>query len=536
MGGLGKLLGGITSFASVLFAPLMYMLYTLFWGILVSLPFLLIHGLFKAAKFFGFDLINIIIFGKTDATISFKNLPFAFIAFAIYSLFFFFVFMMVALIRYSSKGKDVNSQKRLRKVFAQSGKALLFIVLIPFAMFLINFLSAILFDFADKALTTGDNTSSIASKIYMSINNNAPFTHSSINGTFSPPSLDTFMADNLSNLAGSGITLLKSAIIGWFVLIFLGSILVNVVQKSLQQLSLLVLAPIVGAKSIDDEGKALVAWKEQYVETTLSIFINLLSLQFYSLFISLVIPPIQKQFANNAFNGVLQLVAFIGAAAAAKGLNKLISALLNINISSGDGWKNVRRIASSALRFGTAAVTAGSAVASGGTTLAATAAKGGAANVLGGLIGKGINAVKVGTNRRIASGLGMTKAFTKQVFEKVGANKVKEQRDALNKLVKAGTSSSGEFNKSAMKNIDSLRQFQNEEILKQNHLDNVVNSRVQNEIKKHDTLGGMGNKEEREKLFKNFQEKSQQSHELERIKRKSILDDLNELDKNKEDD
>ena len=89
MGGLGKLLGGITSFASVLFAPLMYMLYTLFWGILVSLPFLLIHGLFKAAKFFGFDLINIIIFGKTDATISFKNLPFAFIAFAIYSLFFF---------------------------------------------------------------------------------------------------------------------------------------------------------------------------------------------------------------------------------------------------------------------------------------------------------------------------------------------------------------------------------------------------------------------------------------------------------------
>jgi len=46
---------------------------------------------------------------------------------------------------------------------------------------------------------------------------------------------------------------------------------------------------------------------------------------------------LKKQFANNAFNGVLQLVAFIGAAAAAKGLNKLISALLNINISSGDG-------------------------------------------------------------------------------------------------------------------------------------------------------------------------------------------------------
>ena len=531
---MGKLLGAITSFSSMLFAPLMYMFYTLFWGILVSLPFLLIHGLFKAAKFFGFDLINIIIFGKTDATISFKNLPFAFIAFAIYALFFFFIFMMIAFIRHGLKPKDLNSQKRLRKVFAQSGKALLFIVLIPFAMFLINFLSAILFDFADKALTAGDNVGSIASKIYISINNNASFTHSSVNGTFSPPGMDTFMADNLSNLAGSGITLLKSAIIGWFVLIFLGSILVNVVQKSLQQLSLLVLAPVVGAKSIDDEGKALIAWKEQYVETTLSIFINLLSLQFYSLFISLVIPPIQKQFANNAFNGILQLVAFIGAAAAAKGLNKLISALLNISISSGDGWKNVRRIASGALRFGTATVTAGAAVASGGATLAATAAKGGAANVLGGLIGKGVNVARVGANRRIASGLGMSKAFTKQVFEKVGANKVKEQRNTLNKLIKAGTNSSGEFNKSAMNNLEALKQFQSQEILKQNRLDNIVDSRVNNEIQKHDTIGGMGNKEERTKLFKNFQEKIHQEHELERIKRKSILDDLNELDKDKD--
>ena len=87
-----------------------------------------------------------------------------------------------------------------------------------------------------------------------------------------------------------------------------------------------------------------------------------------------------------------------------------------------------------------------------------------------------------------------------------------------------------------MTNLDTLKQFQSQEILKQNRLDNIVDLRVNNEIRKHDTVGGMGNKEERTKLFKNFQEKIHQEHELQRIKRKSILDDLNELDKDKGDD
>jgi len=96
---------------TIALSPVLYLVYSLFWGIFISFPFLILQGLFKAARFFGFEFINYIIFKVEpgDYNFSFSNLPFAFLAFLLYGLLFTVIFIIFSFIKYQLAKRNKNN-------------------------------------------------------------------------------------------------------------------------------------------------------------------------------------------------------------------------------------------------------------------------------------------------------------------------------------------------------------------------------------------------------------------------------------------
>ncbi|AWX69558.1 Mbov_0396 family ICE element transmembrane protein [[Mycoplasma] anseris] len=473
-----KFISHLSDLGLILLRPVLYFVAATFWGIFISFPFLFLHGLFTAAEFFSFDLVNIILFGKKDALGSYGDLPPTFIAFAIYALFFLILFVIIGLIRYNWNSANTDRQLKFRQILAQSAKALVFILLLPFILFLFNYAASLLLKFLTSAVSpeTG-NTGSIAGDIYNSINqlpkgysnlfgefsNSTSFVYysptSSLGNvpTFGPPKYEQYV---MMPQMDFGLVFIKNMIIAWGLVIFLAGIVVSLVQLVLQQITLLILAPISAAKSVEDNGKALMLWKRQYIEISLGMFVNILSLAFFQFFMT-IIPPLIKANFDWGLRFILEILAYVGIAVATKGLHRVISKLLDINIEDGDGWKTIKKIARTGFEGIKAGAMAGSAVASGGATLGAQLAKGGVMNTIGALGGKVANMGQVMSNKRRAKKMGMSKGLIREAFGKTG-NVISKQNEMLDKF---GDIAKGD--KNALSSKENLIAHQKSKLIKE---------------------------------------------------------------------
>lgn len=462
---------------TIALSPVLYLVYSLLWGIFISFPFLILQGLFKAARFFGFELLNLIIFKVEpgDYIFSFSNLPVAFLAFLIYGLLFTIIFIIFSFIKYQLAKRNKNSNMehlKFKNVLRASLSAFLWALLLPFVIFILNLVSAIVFKYFTNILQLQSGTKGdVIEQLYATLNNNEDWVKDSVaNKQFAPLEFTKFLAKSIPSSFPLGLIFIKNMVVAWMCLIMLGAILVDILRNSLMQFTLFLISPLVAAKSIDDNGKSLMNWKNAFIQSAISIFLSLLSLNFFIIFI-LVLDPIKAKLSYLQIIG--DLVIYIGAAYATKSINKLIGDILDIQVSN-FGFKKAAQFIRGGVKLGASTAAVGASVASGGATLGATLAKGGFANTVGGLLGKATNLAKVGNNKNIAKGMGMSKDFIKSTFASVGKNKPLEQKKALETYKTLATDKSGNLNKNALKDLDSLKQFKlsqlemEKQLLKQN--------------------------------------------------------------------
>ena len=466
-----------TNLFTIVLSPVLYLVFSLFWGIFISFPFLILQGLFKAASFFGFEALNYLIFKiePGEYTFRFSNLPIAFLAFLIYGLIFTIIFIIFSFIKYQLAKRKQNSNMehlKFKNVLKASLSAFLWSLLLPFMIFILNLVSAIVFKYFTNILQLQSGTNAdVISQLYAALNNNADWVKASVkDGQFAPLAFDEFFKNSIPSSLPVGLIFIKNMVVAWMCLIMLGAILVDVIRNSLMQFTLFLISPLVAAKSVDDNGKSLMNWKNAFIQSAISIFMSLLSLNFFIIFI-LVLDPIKSKLSYLKIIG--DLVIYIGAAYATKSINKLIGDVLDIKVSN-FGFKKATQFIRGGVKLGAATAAAGATVASGGATLGATLAKGGFANTVGGLLGKATNLSKVANNKSIAKGMGMSKDFIKSTFASVGKNKPLEQKKILDSYKTFATDKSGVLNKNALKDLDSLKSFKvsqlekEKEILKRN--------------------------------------------------------------------
>ncbi|WP_412031237.1 Mbov_0396 family ICE element transmembrane protein [Metamycoplasma buccale] len=462
---------------TIALSPVLYLVFSLFWGIFISFPFLILQGLFKAARFFGFELLNLIIFQvePSDYTFSFSKLPIAFLAFLIYGLLFTIIFIIFSFIKYQLAKRNKNSNMehlRFKNVLRASLSAFLWALLLPFMIFILNLVSAIVFKYFTNILQLQSGTKAdVISQLYASLNSTKGIPDDWVKdsvekGQFAPLGFDIFLAKSIPSSLPVALIFIKNMVVAWMCLIILGAILVDILRNSLMQFTLFLISPLVAAKSIDDNGKSLMNWKNAFIQSAISIFLSLLSLNFFIIFI-LVLDPIKTKLSYLQIIG--DLVIYIGAAYATKSINKLIGDILDIQVSN-FGFKKAAQFIRGGVKLGTATAAAGAAVASGGATLGATLAKGGFANTVGGLLGKATNLSKVANNKGIAKSMGMSKDFIKSTLASVGKNKPLEQKKILDSYKTFATDKSGILNKNALKDLDSLKSFKLSQIEKEKEI------------------------------------------------------------------
>lgn len=463
----------LTDVFTAALSPVLYLVFSLFWGIFISFPFLILQGLFKAASFFGFEALNYLIFKiePGEYTFRFSNLPIAFLAFLIYGLIFTIIFIIFSFIKYQlAKRKQNGNMEHLKfkNVLKASLSAFLWSLLLPFMIFILNLVSAIVFKYFTNILQLQSGTKAdVISQLYAALNNNEDWVKYSVEqGQFAPLEFKQFFAKSIPSSLPVGLIFIKNMVVAWMCLIMLGAILVDVIRNSLMQFTLFLISPLVAAKSVDDNGKSLMNWKNAFIQSAISIFMSLLSLNFFIIFI-LVLDPIKSKLSYLKIIG--DLVIYIGAAYATKSINKLIGDVLDIKVSN-FGFKKATQFIRGGVKLGAATAAAGAAVASGGATLGATLAKGGFANTVGGLLGKATNLSKVANNKGIAKGMGMSKDFIKSTFASVGKNKPLEQKKILDSYKTFATDKSGVLNKNALKDLDSLKSFKLSQIEKEKEI------------------------------------------------------------------
>ena len=518
---------------TIALSPVLYLVYSLFWGIFISFPFLILQGLFKAASFFGFEALNYLIFKiePGEYTFRFSNLPIAFLAFLIYGLIFTIIFIIFSFIKYQLATRKQNGNMehlKFKNVLKASLSAFLWSLLLPFMIFILNLVSAIVFKYFTNILQLQSGTKAdVISQLYAALNNNEDWVKYSVEqGEFAPLEFKQFFAKSIPSSLPVGLIFIKNMVVAWMCLIMLGAILVDVIRNSLMQFTLFLISPLVAAKSVDDNGKSLMNWKNAFIQSAISIFMSLLSLNFFIIFI-LVLDPIKSKLSYLKIIG--DLVIYIGAAYATKSINKLIGDVLDIKVSN-FGFKKATQFIRGGVKLGAATAAAGAAVASGGATLGATLAKGGFANTVGGLLGKATNLSKVANNKGIAKGMGMSKDFIKSTFAFVGKNKPLEQKKILDSYKTFATDKSGILNKNALKDLDSLKSFKLSQIEKEKE----ILKRNAEAYKVYTNSNADSYLEQKRAELKNI--KQEQEHKLAIAKYEKELKELNqdELDENNE--
>ena len=522
-----------THLFTIVLSPVLYLVFSFFWGIFISFPFLILQGLFKAASFFGFEALNYLIFKiePGEYTFKFSNLPIAFLAFLIYGLIFTIIFIIFSFIKYQLAKRKQNSNMehlKFKNVLKSSLSAFLWSLLLPFMIFVLNLVSSIVFKYFTNILQLQSGTKAdVISQLYAALNNNADWVKDSVkNGQFAPLAFDEFFKNSILSSLPVALIFIKNMVVAWMCLIMLGAILVDVIRNSLMQFTLFLISPLVAAKSVDDNGKSLMNWKNAFIQSAISIFMSLLSLNFFIIFI-LVLDPIKSKLSYLKIIG--DLVIYIGAAYATKSINKLIGDVLDIKVSN-FGFKKATQFIRGGVKLGAATAAAGAAVASGGATLGATLAKGGFANTVGGLLGKATNLSKVANNKSIAKGMGMSKDFIKSTFASVGKNKPLEQKKILDSYKTFATDKSGALNKNALKDLDSLKSFKLSQIEKEKE----ILKRNADAYKVYTNSNADSYLEQKRAELKNI--KQEQEHKLAIAKYEKELKELNqdESDENNE--
>ncbi|WP_438340716.1 Mbov_0396 family ICE element transmembrane protein [Mycoplasma sp. 125] len=435
------------AFAVALFSPILYLIFSALWAVFISLPFLILNGIFNAIKFFGFEFFQIIAFGTSDPTkLGVNAVPAAFLGAVIISIALLVIAFLIVIIKYQFSGKEskegqISIKSSVRAVLP----AIAIIVLIPLILFFFNLLMTVGFDLINRALTLDDskNNLSVIQKMYEELNAEFPSIkgHLESNGNFYGPNFGEWFNWAVSSPIELGVKFVVNMIVGWGSLFIIGGIAISVVVKSFHLLFLFIISPFVAAHSIADGGKNIHKWKEIYIQKNLGMLTQIASLQFYLIFI-IAIGKYFKTGLNNVDFGtkiLLQLIVYLGAAAAIKSLSKIIIGFVGETVEDGDAkdafgaLKNGFKFANGLVKFG-AGVAVGGLAGGAAKTILGGAAKGGISGLAKGLGRAGINKAGQGINKMRARKSGMSTEAANN-FANAGENKGNAQ--AQNQNLKA---------------------------------------------------------------------------------------------------
>ncbi|VEU60274.1 Uncharacterised protein (plasmid) [Mesomycoplasma conjunctivae] len=315
-----------------LFWWLLFKLYQAPWFILIGLPLFIINSLSKLINFVSFDFLNLMIFGKPLSNINsyedLKVLPGAFIGIAIFSICLFFIILAISAFKLS-----YNKSKESFQSFKASLKAiipnLVFIIVIPILIWVFTFFAKYGINVLNTVISGGQETNELGNLIYQSVAPEPRF--------IDPFSItfEEFMKDELSLLNSNMGSLFLNSFIAIFALYIVGNITINISINVYQAFFLFIQAPLISVVSIENGGKKLKVWKQQFFSKMLAIMILNLSISFMVLFFSgasKIIKPMSD--ATGIDSGICALIVYTGALITSLSLNKVMFGIFGVEYTS----------------------------------------------------------------------------------------------------------------------------------------------------------------------------------------------------------
>ncbi|ENY53621.1 Hypothetical protein MALK_6490 [Metamycoplasma alkalescens 14918] len=352
-------------------SPILYAIFSLLWGILVTFLWSLLEGIYQFVKFITFDLTNFLIFQKKSSSevnpFQWSNLPSLFIGLLVFSILLFTIFFIVVLIRHRSNQRDSSGKLPLKIALKNAFPAIITIIFLPIAILLINTIIGFFTSSLEKFIsnpeaskivdpnTKNEITLTPLQYFYLHLNNNADWVRTNfVTGTtsfawYAPPSFGEFSRLVVRELRGAemGITLIKSTILSIILLWFFIEISINTTKQVVFQYILFLTSPIVISSSINDDGRKLKTWKDSYLKASLSIMLNAVLLPLLIFLILNLTAAIEKLIAGQISPVVMGLLLYpaisLGTAFGLKYFLKFVNNQLGIkSFSLGTAIKSVR--------------------------------------------------------------------------------------------------------------------------------------------------------------------------------------------------
>ncbi|WP_029513776.1 Mbov_0396 family ICE element transmembrane protein [Mycoplasmopsis primatum] len=326
-----------------------YAVFALFYYGFVWFPLLLIKYVVKIYQLLAIDLPQYLYFGIRNAG-DFKsiNLPDMFIRLAIISMIIFVLLFLISGIKMGFQKQNEESPVKIALRNSLTGTA--WIVALPLILYALNLIVSMMFN-----LIFSSAGMSVEKTLFMAWYSPERFPNFT-RAEYEAVADNNFIIDKQTYLRmflnfGDGslfVIIGVASSIGTLVPLVLG--LMVLIQKIFEQFFLFIIAPFVGASSVNDNGARMKKWQEMYVTKSIVIFGFLLSIQVLTLFLTSALNWAMGIDGHFLLRLALSIIVVIGGAMAATSMNSLIVSFVgegaSIKETLSNGVSNVKAIAS----------------------------------------------------------------------------------------------------------------------------------------------------------------------------------------------
>ncbi|WP_373439642.1 Mbov_0396 family ICE element transmembrane protein [Metamycoplasma equirhinis] len=315
-------------FLNFFYLPVHYIIFTFLWGVLVSAPFLIMEGLINGLKFLTFDLPSLLIFGKPVNQLDLQALthrPMHFIIFSFIALVIWLAIFVFKLISIRAKYKDQKiANIKTRKLIKAIVSALIFTLLVPIALFFLNYGAAKLLELVNISISYGTKNpnSSIIQNLYNSIIGYETT-------GFNPPTLSWFV-EKSATAFGAAPRFLMCALVGITLCWITIQLASKIIKAILYQFVLFIISPVVAATSIANENRGLKLWIDSYYSKALFVLTGNLTFGILGILITAIGTLTDKITLNELSAIVLRSLFYVSSFYAAREASQFISQALNI--------------------------------------------------------------------------------------------------------------------------------------------------------------------------------------------------------------
>ncbi|APE74450.1 Mbov_0396 family ICE element transmembrane protein [Spiroplasma citri] len=299
-------------------------IYKAVWGIFITGPLGLVSVFTKVLEFLSSGIIFSLLFNSQEG-FSWSNIPIAFWQFAIVSVAFLVIIFITQYLTLQFKDAK-EMQPRLLACFKYTGLAGIFVLFIPIGFFFLNGIITWFMGMLSTIFGTSDQN--LADLLYWIGNSNGV---AGKPGDYGPPSniMDWSLIIEIFSIC--------------FVLFAIAMLGMSLTQKIFELLFLFIVAPVVMATMVQDEGKRALTWKDMVLSKMLAASTALVAYYIFIIYINVISGP---NFGPSDFPGyakmLLQIICILGGALGVWGITNLLSAFIGEAIGMSDGLNSIR--------------------------------------------------------------------------------------------------------------------------------------------------------------------------------------------------